>query len=420
MASGHPPFLRDALDVLIDRRLKRRYLDDMRPGGRGPVNIPPETFLRQDVLSPAEQPGPEALADPVKRPPFLRRVLNRVGSDEGLSAISAALAPQEDEGGFLGGFTTSLGRGLGATAASRRQRRADEAAASKLATEQGFDERRIRADEERARAATTTAGRERTGSQTRYEQLSDEAKFLGEQGVNTSDYYKRTGIGGRGSTGRQTDLDKVAGGLVATGRAPDLETAYVMARTVGQQPQQVGSIARTVSDPKNIFNTTSTRVTVWRRINQATGDFELIDAQGNLVTPEDYKTFQGDMTFGGGTGGPANTPPPELENEDQGGGAVDIRQQIEQAYNSVPRGVAGAPGAPSTTAAPPPAAPAPATPGSDFVPAVQGVSEEQIIQALMAPGVDPNLASLYAAGRGPMGNSTRIKAAAGMALGARR
>ena len=411
MPFGYPPFVRDYLDTLIERRL-----------GRKPIP-PPDSVLRADAFTPYESPDYPVGADtPVtpRRPSALRQGLASAFSDTGLqsfgSGVTAGLA---QTGGFFPALAAGLGTSIGV---GGKLRAAAEAGKGKG----DLEERRVRAAERQAKAAEDRANRSpaASGHQSRYDVLKDEARFLGEQGVNTKDYYQSHGLGrgsGAGAGGRLTDLDKVAQGLVATKRAPDLNSAYVMARTLTQQPQMVGTITRTVADPNNVFNMTTARVSVARRINPLTGNFELIDEQGNLVSPNDMTTFrQNPQGFAGGTGGPAVAPPPAPASNGPGAAAPpSLRQQLEQAYNVTPPAGPATPAPGAAPATQPPVAPTgqpAAAPGSDFQTSVQGVTEDQIISALISPTADPNLIRLYAAGRGPMGNSTRIKQAAGQAL----
>lgn len=393
MPFGYAPFVRDYLDTLIERRLGRRP-------------VPVESVLRSDALSPFEAPSypvGEASIEP-RRPSLLRRAAAEGFGDTGQESFGAGIQAGLGQPDFLSALASSFGTSLGYGAKLRRASRAGE--------EKGdLEERRVRAAERQAKAAEDRANRPGASRQTRYDVLSDEARFLGEQGVDTRQYYGTRGLGGRsgGAGGRLTDLDKVAQGLVHTGRAPDLETAYVIARTLAQQPQQVGSITRTVSDPNNLFNATTVRLSVARRINPETGDFELIDERGNLLTDNDLKTFRADPAgFSGGTGGYANEGPADFSDVQSGSNSTAPAPRATTA--------AGAP-APGATATPPAVPPAAAAvPGSDFATNQPGVTEEQIVQALLSPAVDVNLVRLYAAGRGPMGNSTRIKQAAAAAL----
>lgn len=385
MPFGKSPYTRDYLDAIIDRRLGPR----------------PDTMLRRDALSPYEAPNyPVGQASMSPEPPsFLSRLVNRLRSDEGMAAISGGLAPQSGGGNFFSGLTTSLGRSAGAVGTVRRSNKALTTAASDKERQFGLDERRVKADELRA-------SRETAGHRTRAEDLSGEYKFLADTLGWSPDqidkYYQTRGIGGGGAraAGAGSWKDRLALSYLGSGRAKNIDEARMLSENAGRSAQPVGSITKSVMDP-NTYNMTTVRVGVSRIQNPLTGEFNLIDMEGNDVTPQDLQTFQQNPGgFTGGTGGAVNSPPPPPPPPGSG--------------------IAPVPSHAPTGAAPPPAVigPAPSTtPNSDFIPGTQGATEDQVIQLLMSPGVTPETIRLFAAGRGPMGNSTRIKQAAAQLLG---
>lgn len=423
MPFGKAPFMRDALDVLIDRRIGRQNIDTLLKRAPG---------LEGGYIPDFNTPAP-----PPRQPSALRQGIAGAFSDTGQEAFGSGIQAGLQQRGFLPALAAAFGTTLGAGAKLRRAEAAGTEAKALKDREMLLRERGVGAQERQAAAAETRAARgPGTGhvAQDLESQYNFLADTLGWSDEEIDSYFKTrglTGSGGRagGGGGRGlTDLDKVAQGLVSTGRAPDLNTAYVMARTLTQQPQQVGSITRTIGDPNNLWNTTTVRVSVARRINPVTGQFELMDDQGNLVTAQDMTTFQANpQGYAGGTGGPAVAPPQAPAQAPVAGAPIAPGAPTTPAAPAAPAPMQAVPSHAPTGAAPPaPVAPAPAPavgaappPMSDFTPGVQGATEEQIASLLAQadPNQDREVIQAYAAGRGPLGNSTAIKARAAAILG---
>lgn len=275
MPFGYPPYTRNADDAVESRVLAK--LENKQPG----------------------------------QPSYLRRVLARLWTREGLQALGSGLGAASQASGPLAAFAAGLSGTTGAMTAQEAKRAAGVLEGRKL----GLEERRVAAEERRAaREARATEG---TG-----QKLEAERDFLRSIGFTDDEikqFYGTRGFrgAGGGGGGRLTDRDKLAQGLLAQGRAKSLDEAYIMAATIGQQPQLVGSVTRQIADPEDPFSFTTRRESVFRRLNQLTGDYELIDSGGNFLTDKDMQTFRSAPAgFAGGTGGEAGVgnvieePPP--------------------------------------------------------------------------------------------------------------
>lgn len=256
---------------------------------------PPDTTMTRPSLTPSWAPAR-------KEPSIWKQGLMGALSPEGQAAIAAGIqAGQRTPGGSFGeSFLSGLGASLGTGQQLRYQR-------EEMDRQRQLEERRAGAMEVAARRQT--ADRETTG-----EKLQATYDFLKKAGYTDDEikrYFNTHGAhgGAAGGTGRLTDLDKMANALFAQKRAKSLDEAYIMARTIAQQPQAVGSVVRIQADPEDPYSSTVRRVTVYRRLDPLTGDYETIDAQGNVLTADDMKTFQAGMNgaYPAGTGGPANT-----------------------------------------------------------------------------------------------------------------
>lgn len=410
MAYGRSPFTRDYLDALIERRL--------RGGNTAPLSsahpfAAPDTVLRRQpaggTLDYPENQNAAWDATPVeKKPNLFKGALAQALDSSGQLALAGGLEAAKQGGGrsFGDSFLDALAGSLGTGAKSRAKEKGD-------AAKQAMDLYKLGLEARRTKAAETSANRGfAPGSETTTQELESQKTFL--KGIGYTDpeikeYFKTKGLGGRGGAGKGlTDLDKVAHALVSTRRAKNLDSAYVMARTILQQPQAVGSVERTElgEDANGNLTQVTRRVQVHRRINPETGMFEEIDDSGNLITPEERQTFMGYPmagqprtdaggevvvpTYSGGTGGPANpqpTPP---------GGPV---------------GGSSAPPPAQPMAPVPSHAPMPGMSDTDFVPGPGGYGEQDVMN-LLQQAQHPETLRAYAAGRGPGGNSTMIKALA--------
>jgi hypothetical protein len=367
MAYGNHPYLRDPLDVLIDRR-------------RGAT--PPPSVLRQDAITPYESPA-LPVPGPAPTSPLKAALVEALGGS-GQASLAAGVRAGMTESDFGRALLASLAASLGTGASAR-------AAAADLAAKTGLQTRQVAAAEKTAEAAMIRANKqpaEKVGRRTKAEDLAGEHDFLkntlGWSDQAISEYFKKKGERATGSaTAHVTDRERLATSLVASGRAPDMDTARIIAASMGQMPQVVGSIERVMTDRANPLSPTTVRVTVARRMNQLTGNYELIDAQGNLLNDNDMKTFQAAPNqFQGGTGGSVPTPSP----------------------------------APGVNLPAPPASPAPPAQVQGQVPS----NEADIIAALRQPGVRPDILKAYADGKGPLGDSPSIRAvAAGRLTGTR-
>lgn len=385
MPFGTPPYIRDFLDELIDRRsrIERGY----------DPNRAVDTAMRRDPMAERIAPPRERL---MRRQGGIRGALGQAIGTAGQEGIAAGIQAGQETEGFGNQFLAGLGASLQAGNRSRAASAAQESDRAMQERQFGLAERRVKAEELRA-------GREpipRTPAETTAQEFQaeiDALKGLGATPEEIKAHFLSKGSRGGGGSGRETDLQRVAGGLVATGRARDMNEAYVLAKTLTQQPQMVGSIERTVTDRRNPLNTTVRRVNISRRMNQTTGDFETLDEMGNLVTQEDMITFRNEpATFAGGSGGSLNdqTPPPPPPPSGSGGGT---------AFAPVPSHAAGGPSPSPTTL-------------SDFRPGPgQGYSEEEAL-GILAQVQNPQTLRAYAAGRGPLGNSTKLKMLAAQKL----
>lgn len=416
MAYGRPPFVRDYLDVLIDRRLRG---GSTVPLSSAPPFAAPETVLRRQPISATPEVYAENTynSDPIqKRSSPLKEALAQAFDTSGQQALAAGIAAGRGGQNFGGSFLDALSASLGTGAQARGKASADEAKRAMDLYGLGLEERRTKAQE-------TTANRPPSpGSESTASKLEAERKNLEGLGLTPDEikqHFMTKGVGGSKGRG-PTDLDKVAQSLVDEGRAKNLSQGYVMARTLLQQPQLVGSVERTMlgEDASGNLTQVTRRVNVHRRIDPQTGMFQLIDDAGNVVGPEERQTFMGfPMTgdtrvdqagnetvpfYSGGAGGPANPQP------QQPGGAFAVPPPAPPQPAQQPAGPLGA--------VPSHAPMMQQGQTGDFVPGPGGFTEEQIMGLLQDPRMIPETLRTYAAGRGPAGNSTLIKALAAQRL----
>lgn len=378
MPYGSSPYTTDKIDVLLKRRLGlKRGLPAAVEEALNTAS--PEAEYRANYVSPMRQAAAEAMGP--------------IGQDSLAAGIAAGGQAQNFGGGLLQGLAASLATGN----AGRREAAATKAASDLEAKKLGLEERRVAADELRASREPNF-----NATQTVAQKFKDEGDFLRSIGYDDKkiqEYFMRKGHTGAGGTGRLTDLDKIADGLVKTGRAPDMPTAYVMARTILQQSQVVGSIEKSVMDED--LNETVQRVNVYRRQNPITGQYEMMDASGALLTPQDYHTFLATpQIYAGGTGGPAN-PAPTPPGPAQGQApqpAAPVAPMAPVASHAITPGLQAQPVGDQQTQS-----------NTDFVPGQGGFNEQQIMDLLSDPRMQKDTLRAYASGRGPAGNSTLIK-----------
>lgn len=392
MAFGTPPYIRDFLDELIDRRSRI---------GRGfDPNQAVDTAIRRDPMAERIAPPRERL---MRRQGGVRGALGQALGTAGQEGIAAGIQAGQETTGFGNQFLAGLGASLQAGNRSRAASSAQEAERQMQERQFGLAERRVGAEELRASREPVPRTPAETTAQ-EFQAEIDALKSLGATPEEIKAHFLAKGSrgGSGGGSGRLTDLQRVAEGLVKTGRVKTIEEGYVVAKTLTQQPQMVGSIERTVTDRRNPLNTTVRRVSVSRRLNQLTGDYELMDELGNEVTPADMITFRQDpASFTGGTGGTLDQPPLPQDAAPagvEGGGSASAF-----GVQPVPSHGAGGP------------APTPTT-MSDFRPGPgQGYSEDEAL-GILAQIQNPQTLRAYAAGRGPLGNSTKLKMLAAQRL----
>lgn len=361
MPFGQPPFVRDFIDAIIERRLRAAA------GQTGP----PDTVLRNPF------PNQTAYAPPPPKTPAFNPL-----DESGQAAIAAGLQAGLGQPNFGRGLLAGLGSGLSASSKGRAAAKAEAQDLEDKQFEKDIKLRTTKADEIRADAAKTTSEREPSGHRTKYEDITGTVQALRDQGWSQDRIDKFLEKGGAGGAGggrgwKPTDRESLAQSLLATGRVETIEDGRIAAAVMLKSAQPVGSISKVSIDPET-FNSTTTRLTVFRRTSPLTLQPELVDEMGNILTEQDMKSFrQGNFTQG--TGGPESTPQPPLDDAS----AADLGDEVVGGGADV----------------------------TDFTPGIgSSLTEEQIIQALSDPRTKPEVLRLYGAGRGPMGNSTKIKA----------
>lgn len=352
MPFGQPPFIRDFMDRLIERRL-------------GLQKPEVETLLRSDAMTPYEGPGyaTGAASMAPKKPGLLRSAVSEGLSDTGQEAFGAGMEAGLGQRNFGGALAASFGASVGKGAKLRKAEKANEA-------EMGMKERALAADEKRADASMISAKKERAPGRTKLGDLQETQDFLmndlGWDDQQISDYFKRQGAGGGGRGGNGTDRFRLATALFQSGKAKTMPEAEIAAATMMRAARPVGSISKVIVDP-DTFSSTTVRQVVSQALNPFTQQMELIDEQGNVVKPEELEQFRGG-NFITGTGGEGRQPPagntPPAISDFQGNGTMTEDQVLNL---------------------------------------LDGAKVREVIQA-------------YAAGKGPLGNSTAIKQKAAQML----
>ena len=388
MPFGYAPFTRDPLDQLVDRRLKQREETMLALGPTDAAVIAPEYLV---------EPAPE----PTKQS-YLAGLASRLLSPEGLTAIGTGIAASASPQGKGRGLER-FGRGLASSGAVLEERRKTKSAEDiARARTENISPRQTRSEQLQGEIEVLTKlglspeelknryarpGAEQTG-----ERLESTEEFLRSIGVSDDDiqkYFLSRGVGGRGGgTGRLTDREMLAQSLVAQGKAANMDEARVMAVTFGRQPRVAGYITRRIADPKDPFSFTTRQLNVFQKLNETTGNYDLIDENGDIVTQEDLLTFRGSpIDFQGGTGGKAVS----------GGSAPPEEPVPPPPLGTVP-----------SHAVTPGLEPQAAAPQSDL--------DARVIPLLSDPRTKPEVLMLYASGRGPLGDSPQIRAAAAQRL----
>jgi hypothetical protein len=341
MAFGQPPFVRDYIDALIERRLGMQ---------KGPAA---DTVLRAGPTSGtvnAYDPGPTP-----QRPSMLRSAAGE-GLQYGTEILGAGIEAGLGQRNFGGGLVAGLGAGLQAYGRGKAGR-------AKAEQEAGYKERELRSDEKRASASMLQAvaanTRDNEPKRTKRDELLSTRDFLAEDLQLSPDAVVKYFTEGKssGRSGGGTDRFRLATALFQTGKAASMADAEIAAATMLRSAQPVGSVSKVVVDPET-FASTTIRMVVSRGLNPYTGQYELMDEAGNILTNEDMQSFQ-QGSFVTGQGGPA-------------------RQPVEPPINS------------------------------DFTTTVPGTSEDQVLN-LLQEAEDPQVLRAYASGVGPLGNSTTIK-----------
>lgn len=325
MPFGVAPFV--GLDSLVSRRLQRQRDSGIQDIATPPfipdVNLPQgfPTLGQTEAQSQTNEARPRS---------FLSRLGQRLTSEEGLAALTSGLQAGSQGRGGLESLLLGFTGGLQGRYGQRAEQEKAQAQVEKDALTRALEERRVAADESRAESDRIRAMREPTAASTREGEsakLAAELTFLKSLPGITDDQIlahflaaSRRGQAG-GGPARQTDLDKIAQGLVSTGRAKDLNTAYVMARTLSQQPQFVGSIVKHVIDPKSIDGFREVRVNVSRVLDPSSGDYRIIDSFGNELTPQEMAQIQTD-TSGYGNDAPAPPTPKVPDHQQPAGGGI--------------------------------------------------------------------------------------------------
>ena len=295
MPFGTMPYASDGLDKLVRRRLEEVL--SQRLG-----NIPPAVSAMNTTDSPESQSygdlmgAPTLEAAPKPRGSVWRRSLAATLGPRGQRGIGAGIRAGRESRGFGGGFLA----GLGASLESGTSYDAAQAESAKAAAE---DASKGQLDE---MGTLSRFIKQPSTSETTGQELEAQSQFLKAIGFSDEEiksYFMQKGVGGRGAGGgRETDLDKVAKGLLDSSQASTMGDAYVKAKTILQQPQMVGQVERFISDPNNLDNFIRTRLNVYRRYNPLNGEYETVDEMGRPVSEADVLKIRTDPgAFMGGT-----------------------------------------------------------------------------------------------------------------------